>query len=60
MSVFKSKDISIYCQSANRSYIGANYLLDNGFLGIIYNMAWGINALKAKRLPAVTEFGFGS
>ena len=59
-SLFQGKDIIIYCRSANRSYIGAKLLLDNGFQGIIYNMAGGINAWKAEGLPTITGFGFGS
>jgi rhodanese-related sulfurtransferase len=59
-SVFQNKDIIIYCRSANRSYIGAKLLIDNGFQGIIYNMAGGINAWKAAGLPTVKGFGFGS
>ena len=60
ISIFQNKDIIIYCRSANRSYIGAQLLIDNGFQGTIYNMAGGINAWKAEGLPTVKGFGFGS
>ena len=59
-SIFQNKDIIIYCRSANRSYIGAKLLINNGFQGTIYNMAGGINAWKAAGLPTVTGFGFGA
>jgi rhodanese-related sulfurtransferase len=58
--IFQNKDIIIYCRSANRSYIGAKLLIDDGFQGTIYNMAGGINAWKAEGLPTVKGFGFGS
>ena len=56
----KEKTYIIYCRSANRSYLGAQLLINNGFPGIIYNMAGGINAWKAEGLPTVKGFGFGS
>jgi len=59
-SIFQGEDIIIYCRSANRSYLGAKLLIDNGFQGIIYNMAGGINAWKSAGLPTVTGFGFGA
>lgn len=60
ISIFQNKDIIMYCRSANRSWIGANLLVDNGFQGVVYNMAGGINAWKAEDFPTVTGLGFGS
>ena len=57
--LFQGKEIIIYCRSANRSYIGATLLLDNGFEGTLYNMLGGIKAWKAEGLPTVKGFGFG-
>ena len=57
--LFQGKEVIIYCRSANRSYIGATLLLDNGFEGTLYNMLGGINAWKAEGLPTVKGFGFG-
>jgi len=60
ITIFQNKDIIIYCRSANRSWIGANLLVDNGFQGVVYNMAGGINAWKAEGFPTVKGLGFGS
>jgi rhodanese-related sulfurtransferase len=58
-ALFNGKEVIIYCRSANRSWIGANLLVDNGFTGVLYNMAGGINEWKAQGLPTVKGFGFG-
>ena len=59
IALFQGNEIIIYCRSANRSYIGATLLLDNGFEGTLYNMLGGINAWKAEGLPTVKGFGLG-
>lgn len=59
INFFDGKEIIIYCRSANRSYIGANLLLDNGYQGNIYNMIGGINQWKAEGLPTVKGLGIG-
>jgi rhodanese-related sulfurtransferase len=58
-ALFNGKEVIIYCRSANRSWIGANLLVDNGFTGVLYNMAGGINEWNAQGLPTVKRFGFG-
>jgi len=57
--LFQGKEVIIYCRTANRSYIGAKLLIDNGFEGTLYNMLGGIVAWKAAGLPTVKGFGFG-
>ena len=58
--LFKGKEVIIYCRSANRSYIGAHILINNGFDGTLYNMVGGIKAWKAEGLPTVKGLGLGN
>ncbi|MFO8132903.1 MAG: rhodanese-like domain-containing protein [Thermoplasmatota archaeon] len=57
---FEGNEVILYCRSANRSCIAGNLLVDEGFVGTVYNMAGGIVAWKAASLPVVKGFGFGS
>ena len=51
MSFYEGKEIIIYCRSGSRSVTASNMLVDNGFVGTIYNMLGGINAWKAAGFP---------
>jgi len=53
MSFYEGKEIIIYCRSGGRSVTASNMLVDNGFVGTIYNMLGGINAWKAAEFPTV-------
>jgi rhodanese-related sulfurtransferase len=53
MSIYKDKEIIIYCRTSSRSGIVAQILVDNGFQGIVYNMLGGINEWKAAGFPTV-------
>lgn len=48
---YEGKEIIIYCRSGRRSADAAQLLVDNGFIGTIYNIDDGINAWKAAGLP---------
>jgi len=51
MSIYKSKEIIIYCRTGRRTGISAQILIDNGFSGVLYNMVGGITDWKAEGLP---------
>lgn len=53
MSFYEGKEIIIYCRSGSRSVTASNMLVDNGFVGTIYNMLGGINAWKAAGFPTI-------
>ena len=53
ISFYEGKEIIIYCFSGGRSVTASNMLVDNGFVGTIYNMLGGINAWKAAELPTI-------
>ena len=53
MSFYEGKEIIIYCRSGGRSVTASNMIVDNGFVGIIYNMLGGINAWKAAGFPII-------
>jgi len=60
IAIFEDKEIILYCRSANRSYIAAKLLIENGYEGTLYNMIGGIKAWKEAGLPTVKGFGFVS
>jgi rhodanese-related sulfurtransferase len=53
MSVYKDREIILYCRSSNRSFIATRLLIDNGFSGKIYNMLGGIKEWNAADLPTI-------
>ncbi len=53
MTMFKGREIIIYCRSSNRSAIAAQILIDQGITGKIYNMVGGINSWKSEELPTL-------
>ena len=53
MSIYKDKEIIIYCRTARRTGIAAQILVDNGFEGTVYNMLGGITEWKDAGLPTV-------
>jgi rhodanese-related sulfurtransferase len=55
MSFYEGKEIIIYCRSGSRSVTASNILVDNGFVGTIYNMLGGINAWKAAGFPTISN-----
>lgn len=57
-TIFKGKEIILYCRTGNRSYIAGKMLEEAGFEGKIYNMLGGIVEWKNQGLPTVKGFGF--
>ncbi|MBC7081631.1 MAG: rhodanese-like domain-containing protein [Thermoplasmatales archaeon] len=57
-TLFKGKEIILYCRTGNRSYIAGKMLEEAGFEGKIYNMMGGIVEWKNQGLPTVKGFGF--
>ncbi|MEM1513441.1 MAG: rhodanese-like domain-containing protein [Candidatus Thermoplasmatota archaeon] len=57
-TIFKGKEIILYCRTGNRSYIAGKMLEEAGFEGKIYNMQGGIVEWKNQGLPTVKGFGF--
>ncbi|ENO12471.1 Rhodanese-related sulfurtransferase [Thermoplasmatales archaeon SCGC AB-539-C06] len=53
ISIYEGKEIIIYCRSGSRSVTASNMLVDNGFVGTIYNMLGGINAWKTAEFPTI-------
>jgi rhodanese-related sulfurtransferase len=53
MDLYWGKEIILYCRSANRSFIAAKILIENGFEGKIYNMEGGIKVWKSEGLPVI-------
>lgn len=53
LSSYNNEEIIVYCRSGGRSVSAINILIDNGFIGTIYNMDGGITAWKAENYPTV-------
>jgi len=53
ISLYEGEEIIVYCRSGARSVSASNMFVDNGFVGIIYNMVGGINAWKDAGFPTV-------
>jgi hypothetical protein len=60
MSFYEGKEIIIYCRTGGRSVTASNMLVDNGFVGTIYNMLGGINAWKAAGFPTIANLPPGT
>ncbi len=50
---YEGKQIILYCKSGGRSLEAAQTLIDNGFIGTIYNMVGGITYWKTNGYPTV-------
>jgi rhodanese-related sulfurtransferase len=55
ISIYEGEEIIIYCRSGSRSLTASNMLIDNGFIGTIYNMLGGINAWKTSGYPVISN-----
>lgn len=53
MDEYEGKEIIVYCQGGVRSVDAANTLVENGFVGTIYNMVGGISQWKSDGYPTV-------
>ena len=53
MSKYDGKEIILYCLAGSRSKSAANMLIDNNFVGTIYNMVGGIKEWKNKGYPII-------
>lgn len=56
ISTYNFKEIILYCKSGMRSESAANILIDNNFIGTIYNMDGGIDSWKDEGLPTIPNF----
>lgn len=55
MDFYEGKEIILYCKSGGRSVGAANTLIDNGFVGTIYNMVGGIDLWRNIGYPTVSN-----
>ncbi len=53
MSLYKGKEIILYCKSGGRSVTAASILVENEFDGTIYNMLGGITEWKNAGYPTI-------
>jgi rhodanese-related sulfurtransferase len=53
LSLYEGEVIIVYCLSGGRSATASSMFVDNGFIGIIYNMVGGINAWKDAGFPTI-------
>ena len=53
MKIYQNKEIIIYCRTGRRTGISAQILVDNGFIGTIYNLVNGITEWKSEGLPTI-------
>jgi rhodanese-related sulfurtransferase len=54
MTLYDGMEIIIYCAAGFRSFIVTNILIDNGFIGTIYNMPGGISGWISEALPTMS------